>query len=549
MSFAKRFQDGAAAAKGLIDTYESAQRKRDIGQVMDAKPEDAYGFNQAEVGQVQAAVDSGQYDVGYDDVRKGYTVAAKSDPSQVGFVGQAPMTRFLGRDHQGALTPEQINAARYGALADIETKTDPVRGLQMRREITNQAREDKRFGDEQDDRGKKLKLETDRRSEYQVLSGLPPQELAERLGGAFSKDGSGVDAMLTFDREANKFMFASNVPGLPSRVLDRSELINYGMGIWEQGNGDFSRGMEQQLATLRELRKQQDATRGDAATLAKGDADRFDKGREHDLKVGELAIKRQDANTREQYYRQAGDAAGVRAAGGGSGRGGGNGVDAMWAKAEEIAAQGRFGGNPEKAYEVLKRGQARGGVQEDITKLEMKLREGGMPEEALQQQLGAFRMSRGLAPDSEVARLRAGTGADGKPLTAEDYASWDRRFPNMPVEDVLGESPAPSAAQLGLMRQDAAATGNPAPVFSWVGAGRTTSGALNNPGVAPAGNGTPSRMAPSKPPAPPNPVQAAYDAWQDTKQGWFAQETPTSRAREKEAEQRYLQLLRNQYSK
>lgn len=44
-------------------------------------------------------------------------------------------------------------------------------------------------------------------------------------------------------------------------------------------------------------------------------------------------------------------------------------------------------------------------------------------------------------------------------------------------------------------------------------------------------------------------LQDAYKAWQAAKPSWFAQRTPTSDAREREAEARYTELLRSQYQK
>jgi hypothetical protein len=44
-------------------------------------------------------------------------------------------------------------------------------------------------------------------------------------------------------------------------------------------------------------------------------------------------------------------------------------------------------------------------------------------------------------------------------------------------------------------------------------------------------------------------LQDAYQAWQAAKPSWFSQRTPTSEAREREAEARYTELLRSQYQK
>lgn len=224
-------------------------------------------------------------------------------------------------------------------------------------------------------------------------------------------------------------------------------------------------------------------------------------------KGGQLGVAQQNADTNEAYRRQMAVAAATRAAG----AGGAKGVDAVWAKAEEVAKAGHYGGNVERAYSALKRGQDRGGVQEEATKLEIKLREAGQPEAAIQQQLGAFLVARGLPPASEVARLRSGVGPDGKPLTAEDYASWDRRFPGMPAEDVLGNSPVPSRDQLDIIRRDAEANGIKNPTFAWDAGGRTTKGIVQT--SSQSASGLPARMTKSAGNQPPDtPEGAQLDA-------------------------------------
>lgn len=125
---------------------------------------------------------------------------------------------------------------------------------------------------------KKLDLDAGRRAEMKRLQGLKDDELADLLGDEFSRDGSGVDAMLTFDPKQKKYLFASKIPGFPSQVLSKPELLNYAMGLWEAGNGDISAGLQTQLATITAQRglKNQDYTRADA--LARGNADLHFKG-------------------------------------------------------------------------------------------------------------------------------------------------------------------------------------------------------------------------------------------------------------------------------
>lgn len=199
---------------------------------------------------------------------------------------------------------------------------------------------------------------------------------------------------------------------------------------------------------------------------------------EAEYKRGMLGVAQQNANTNEEYRRMLGAAAQERAAGGGS-----NGPGALWAQAEKVAAQGHYGGSVERAYAALKRGQDRGGLGEEATKLEVELRKQGLAEPDIQRNIAGFMQGRGVAPPAMVAALRSGINPKtGKPYTPEDYQQWDAAFPNMPVEDILGASPLPSQSQMDAIRRDAAANGIAAPTFAWDVGGRVTKGAV--PGAA-----------------------------------------------------------------
>lgn len=137
--------------------------------------------------------------------------------------------------------------------------------------------------------GRQLKLDEGRRSEFSRLNSLDDEALANSVGGWFSKDGSGVPAMLTFDPNAKQFMFASQVPGLPSGTLSRSELINYAMGAWEAGNGDIEKGMRMQLDSVRTKRELDSKNEGRAATLANANYKLWDGDRNFGLKQKEAA--------------------------------------------------------------------------------------------------------------------------------------------------------------------------------------------------------------------------------------------------------------------
>lgn len=171
---------------------------------------------------------------------------------------------------------------------------------------------------------------------------------------------------------------------------------------------------------------------------------------------------RMNAETNRDYKNQMVDISRDKAA-----AAGGKGADALWAKAEEVAGQGYYGGNVERAYSGLKRGQDRGGVQEQADKLEFELRKGGNPEDVVRQQLDGFRLGKGLPPEKAIAALRSGVGPDGKPLSQDALRAWDAKYPAMPSEDVLGGSAAPTAAQMDIINQDMEANGITDAGFSW----------------------------------------------------------------------------------
>jgi len=416
-------------------------------------------------------------------------------------IAAGAVTDFMGKRTAGSLDQSQIDRARYSKIADIEAKYDPRAALQMRRELVNQDREDQRFNWEQQAQPMKLRsaelgLKSGERTERQGERGDMIQQLDDAVA-QMPRDALEVYAsklntndspypMLYTGQTKDGFKFVTTDPatGKPSGkefVLNEAQLRQMAsasvLGMAGYGQESIAR-----LSSVNKEMADHIKTWNDA--ISKSTASENDAL----YKGGQLAVAHQNADTNEAYRRQMATAAAARA----SGAGGGKGVDAIWSKAEEVAKAGHYGGNVERAYSALKRGQDRGGVQEEATKLEIKLREAGQPEAAIQQQLGAFLVARGLPPASEVARLRSGVGPDGKPLTAEDYASWDRRFPGMPAEDVLGSSPVPSREQLDIIRRDAEANGIKNPTFAWDAGGRTTKGSVQT--STPTASGLPSRM-------------------------------------------------------
>lgn len=189
------------------------------------------------------------------------------------------VTSYLGQTYEGNFTPEMQRAALMNRYADIIGREDPIKGEELRMSAERYARETKDYNEQQD-------IKKGRREEVKRLQGLKPDELVNELGAEFSKDGSGIDAMLTYDPKSKQFLFASNVPGMPSQVLSRAELIQYAMGVWEQGNGDYGAGLKQVIDTVKAQREIGNTNYTRAADLA-------GKSANLGLKLEDLANDRQ----------------------------------------------------------------------------------------------------------------------------------------------------------------------------------------------------------------------------------------------------------------
>lgn len=130
------------------------------------------------------------------------------------------------------------------------------------------------------DKQQALELDRKRKEYLKRLENMSPEALAKELGGMFSADGSGVEAMLTWAPDKKQFLWASNIPGFPSRTLTRAELIKGAMGIWELGNGDYNTGMQAVLDTVKAQRDLRNADRAESIALAKNAAEMDFKNRE-----------------------------------------------------------------------------------------------------------------------------------------------------------------------------------------------------------------------------------------------------------------------------
>lgn len=158
MSFARNFALGQQIAKNALDTYEDARLKRDLKPIMEGKAETVQQYNDPE--QMQAMANAINPETGrpfyefVDNGRGGLNLRSNfsyqgSDGNMVNPGGETAIfdrTRFLGRDFNRVLNDDEIDRERFRAAAGVIGSRDPMKGLQMRRELRQDEREDERFG-------------------------------------------------------------------------------------------------------------------------------------------------------------------------------------------------------------------------------------------------------------------------------------------------------------------------------------------------------------------------------------------------------------------
>lgn len=157
---------GFLLGQRMVQDYEAARDRKDMREIAKAAPEQAEGFTAEQGDQLRAAAESGQYDIGYDDTKKAYTVTPKAG-GEAGMVAQQGVTDFMGQRTAGALSQDAIDKARTTAMADVVARSNPVAAQRMRREQTQAEREDLRFGWEQKraDRDERKATEADAEAE------------------------------------------------------------------------------------------------------------------------------------------------------------------------------------------------------------------------------------------------------------------------------------------------------------------------------------------------------------------------------------------------
>lgn len=151
LDFIQSFNAGYDALSRVADDWEKDKEKAALKEAASAQPTQTEGFTEAQGRSIADAARAGDA-ISYNEAEKAYQATPQLGDGEMGppetrtIATQGPMTDFLGTRTAGTMSPEQVETARMSKMADIVSARDPSKGLQMRQQAKQVAREDQRFG-------------------------------------------------------------------------------------------------------------------------------------------------------------------------------------------------------------------------------------------------------------------------------------------------------------------------------------------------------------------------------------------------------------------
>lgn len=142
MSFAQGVMQGQSIFEQYNKQFTQGQQKRDLAEVAKAEATESTGFTADQGKQLESYVQQGFDNVTFDDKSNAYV--AKNAAGETKSVAMQGVTDFMGKRTAGG-----ADAARASAYADVIGKTDPLKGFDLRQQMSNQAHATKRQGREE----------------------------------------------------------------------------------------------------------------------------------------------------------------------------------------------------------------------------------------------------------------------------------------------------------------------------------------------------------------------------------------------------------------
>lgn len=138
------FTDGFNATYG---TARQVLKDAELNRIANEKPESSTAFTESQGEQLQAAADSGQYDVSFDQATGQYNVTPKAG-GETGVLAPQKSTTFMGKTVAGDMSQQQVDQARMLAMSGVLGKFgDPAKAAQLSGEAGRLQEEDQRRAD------------------------------------------------------------------------------------------------------------------------------------------------------------------------------------------------------------------------------------------------------------------------------------------------------------------------------------------------------------------------------------------------------------------
>lgn len=142
MSFAQGVIQGQSIFEQYNKQFNQGQQKRDLAEVAKAEATESTGFTAEQGQQLEGYVKEGFDNVTFDDKSNAYV--AKNAAGEAKTVAMQSVTDLMGNRTAGG-----ADNARAQAYANVIGKTDPLKGFDLRQQLSNQAHVVKRQGREE----------------------------------------------------------------------------------------------------------------------------------------------------------------------------------------------------------------------------------------------------------------------------------------------------------------------------------------------------------------------------------------------------------------
>jgi len=334
MSFARNFAAGQQIAQSALDTFNTARRNRDLGRVDDwKKSEEFEGFTQQDGAQMEAIANAkdaqgNPYYKMQDDGRGGLQVRsnfeyAGSDGNMVApgaTVGLAPrrVAEFGGQRYDASeLTDQRMEALQDRERAKIMGRYNPELGIQMRRQMTQDEREGKRFGWEEQQqplkqRAAELQVEGSERDNRQGVRAEGFQGVQDRVAKMPLQEVKALAAQLNgnesqypllytgTDKNGYKFMSIDPETKEPGKefVFNEAQLRQLATAALGGQEGFGAESLQLLSSVSKDLAAHIQGINAVTTSVVESQNNAFGRGRDDYFKQQELKLRTRDVDNR-----------------------------------------------------------------------------------------------------------------------------------------------------------------------------------------------------------------------------------------------------------